>query len=101
MRHLLATLALLAVSACAAGYTGNAAMDTFMHGTRGAARSFPVGDGRTGWELSCDGARGMSACYERAANTCPAGFDVLDASQVSASTAQRRATERSLLVVCR
>lgn len=93
-----AILLVFSLAACAPGYTGNAAVDTLVHGTRGAARQFPVGDGRTGWELTCDGgARGMSACYQRAAQTCPSGFDVLNATE----TGNQANTTRTLLVVCR
>lgn len=93
-----ALLAVAVLAGCTPGYTGDASIDTALYGTRGAARQFPVGDGRTGWEVTCDGgARSMSACYQRANATCGNGFDVLSSDQ----NHDDGGTERSLLFVCR
>lgn len=96
MKKLIVCLA-LAASACAAPYTENQTLDFLLGGARASARQFPVGDGRTGYEVTCDGASTMSACYQRAQHYCPNGFEVLDQNQSATySTAQR-----SLMFVCR
>lgn len=62
----------LALVGCAP--TGNVVTDTILYGPitamRVQPRSFPLGDGRTGWEVTCDHNLGMSACYERANAIC-------------------------------
>jgi hypothetical protein len=95
MRELLLA-SVLALAACAAPYTNNTVADTVLFGSRGAAHQFPVGDGRTGWEVTCDGARGMADSYQRAAQICHNGFDVIDHSQTGDTE-----PERSLSFVCK
>jgi len=95
MKRLLLACALL-TGCTATGYTENAGLDLLLGGNRAVARTFPLGDGRTGHEVTCDGARTMSACYQRAAHYCPHGFDPIDSAQGGDIN-----RERSLLFVCR
>jgi hypothetical protein len=86
----------LAALLVACAPTGNVVTDTILYGPRTAMRvqprSFPLGDGRTGWEVTCDQHLGMSACYQRAAAIC-AEYDVISTTENS--------TGRAIVFACK
>jgi hypothetical protein len=48
----------------------------------------PLGDGRQGWAIQCDGlAVSIAMCYRRAADVCPNGFTPVDQSERTAGGA--------------
>ncbi len=69
-----------------------------------AARVEPMqtGDGRNGFSISCNGsAESWAKCYKAAAQSCPAGYDVIDRDTTATATGYGPLITRNLIVACK
>jgi hypothetical protein len=72
-------------------------------GCSATVQKIPTPDGKSGFQVSCDGsASDWPACYEAAAKACPGGsYDVLNRDSNSTPSAYGPIVRRSMAIACK